>query len=435
MTTSIPLSALPAKDEWRRDQWRRYLIVPPDGGEPRGYTRVTTVAKALDDGGGLAPWKATMTVCGVILRRGLRAQWEALMAEHGNSPWYAGEAAKADCKQLVKECSAVGGANDRAELGTSLHTITALTDLGRNPALTEETQRDVDAYQRALRDAGITVAEGLIETTVVLDRHQVAGTFDRGYNVPGFELPLIGDLKTGANLSYSWASIAVQLATYSRGDAIYRQGPAADGSEDVRLPMPAVDQHHGLIVWLNADTGECELFLVDLDAGWEAFEHSVFARDWRKRNVAVSLSDYRLQPSGDALLPALEASIAAVAAKQAPPATAGQVGGGPGGSVGPASSGVAATRAWLGGRIATIGAHPTARTDLHASWPADLPTLRDRDDHSAEQLIAMETLIRAVERRHKITFPPEPPTEDDAVALVLHMFPNATVTDSTGEAP
>src|SRR6516162_6012262 len=66
--TSIPLDAIPATDTTRRDQWGRYLVVPPGGGKPTGYTRVTTVAKALDDTGGLAPWKATMAAGGIIMR-------------------------------------------------------------------------------------------------------------------------------------------------------------------------------------------------------------------------------------------------------------------------------------------------------------------------------------------------------------------------------
>ena len=45
MTDTIPLAEL-GGDNVRRDQWGRYLVVPPGGGRPTGYTRVTTVAKA-----------------------------------------------------------------------------------------------------------------------------------------------------------------------------------------------------------------------------------------------------------------------------------------------------------------------------------------------------------------------------------------------------
>ena len=31
-----------------RDKWDRPLITPPDGGKPVGYTRASTLAKALD---------------------------------------------------------------------------------------------------------------------------------------------------------------------------------------------------------------------------------------------------------------------------------------------------------------------------------------------------------------------------------------------------
>jgi hypothetical protein len=464
---SIPLSALPAvADKWRRDQWGRYLVAPKPGDKPVGYTRATTVAKALDSGGGLAAWNATMAACGMTLRPGLRARWEALMAEHDGNPWYAGEHSKAECKQLVKECAAVGGANDRSEMGTSLHTITALVDTGRTPHLSEETERDVRAYLDGLAAAGITPVPDAVELTVVLHDWRVAGTFDRLKIVPGFELPLIADLKTGADLSYSWQTMAVQLAIYSRGDEIYRQGRAEDGSEDVRLPMPAVDQTHGLIMWLDAGSGKLELFLVDLVAGWEAFEHSMFARAWRKRDVSISLADYRARTE---LMPALEASLAELAQRglaasgdpQAqivavekdgrryePAPGGGMVDVGPAGvpaspesgevidadQTEPDANGPAQPehtnelRTWLQSRIDAIGKHAEARNELAGMWPRDVPSLLVSADHTPEQLAAIELACNAVEKRFRLPFPPPKPDPDTdaAVARVLHMFPNST---------
>ena len=446
--TTIPIDAFPPPDdEIRRDRWGRYLVVPPGGGAPVGYTRVTTVAKALDEGGGLAPWKATMATCGAIMRPAIRAQWETLIATHNGDPWYAGTRAKAECKRLVEEAAAVGGANDRREIGTSLHAITALVDLGRAPThLTEETERDVVAYRDGLAAAGITILPGLIEQTVVLDDYQVAGTFDRAAGVPGFELPLIADLKCGADLSYSWQGIAVQLAAYSRADALYRQGAAADGSDDVRLAMPEVDQDNGLIMWLNAGTGRLELFLVDLRAGWQAFEQSMWARTWRKATVSM-----RYTPGGgrwvndEDLADALEASVARHPASgpQAPPeAPVAPVAEAPAPTPAPAAPAAAlaplapaelvAIREWLGERIAAIGRHGPARADLGLSWPPGMPTLRASTDHTATELAEIERLVADVERRNKITFPrPRPGADDDPVGLVLHAFPHSTVVQHT----
>lgn len=426
---SIPLSALPQASEWRRDQYQRYLIVPPRGTTgPIGYTRVTTVAGTLDDGGGLAPWKATMTACGIIMRRGLRAQWEALMAENYGDPWYRSDEAKAECKRLVEECSAVGGANDRRDMGTSLHTITALADLGRMPVhLTEETEADIAAYVRGMTGAQIEIVRLpddmiAIELTVTLDDWNVAGTFDRLVRVPGFELPLIADLKTGRDLSYSWQSIAVQLAAYSRADDIYRQGPAEDGSLDIRMPMPAVDQDWGLVLWLNAGTAELELHYVDLNAGWEAFEKSMWTRRWRNARVTKTVEEMAAFLQPEDLTALLEQSIAEAEAKHAPPTSIERVVGN--GDVD--TTFTARLREWLAARITVVARSPKARAALQALWAPDMPFLHNSDAHTPEQLAVIEGWLDAVDVTHLLEpFPPRPTTTP--VGRVFHMFPHSTV--------
>jgi hypothetical protein len=423
--TSIPLTSLPVPtDTTRRDRWGRYLVLPPGADKPVGYTRATTVAGSLDDGYGLPPWFATMAVCGTMMRPGLRAQWEALLAEHEGDPWYAGPEGKKACKKLIEECAAVGGANDRREIGTALHKVTELVDRGRTPEyLSEETRADVEAYQAALAEAGITFDPEYIETTVVLDEHRVAGMVDRlKMFVPGFELPLVGDLKTGADLAHSWQSIATQIAIYSRGEAVYRQGAAEDGSQDERLPMPEVDQENGLIIWLPAGTATCELFLVDLTAGWESFAHSMWTREWRNRCVAMPFdSDDRWHAAtGDNLLTDLADSLAVLQAAQPEPEPI---------------SFTMQLRAWLQTRIATIGAHPDARNDLALSWPADVPGLLVSEEHSPEDLAAIELVLKAVERRHTLPFPQPRPEPETPEALVLHLFPGATDINTEDNTP
>jgi len=282
---------IPALTEPRRDGRGRYLVMPPGGDRPRGWTRVTTVAKALYSGGGLANWKATMAATGMLMRPGLRTRWEELLAKYGD-PWYAGDEAKKACKQLVEECATVGGANDRKEIGSALHTLTALIDLGQKPShLSDENKADLRAYWRGLRERRIKVVPNMVEVTVVLDDYEIAGTFDRLVTAPSYKLPLVADLKTGGNLEYSWQTIAVQLAAYSRANAIYRQGPHPNGSQDERLPMPAVDQDYGLIMWVPAGEARLELWLVDLNAGWLAFKHSMWTRRWRGSHPEVRFNE------------------------------------------------------------------------------------------------------------------------------------------------
>ena len=393
MTNSVNLDDLPdpPADPIRRNQWGQYLIVPAAGANPVGYARVTTIAKALDSGGGLAPWKAAMTAQGLIMRRGLRAQWETLMAANNGDPWYANPTSKTECKRLVEECAAVGGANDRREMGTALHAIAALIDNGETPKnLTPETAADMKAYTDGLSQHGVTIVPGMVELTVVLDAYRVAGTFDRLVKIQGFTLPLVADLKTGGDLTYSWQSIAVQMAAYAHADDIYRQGGAQDGSEDTREPLPAVDQRYGLIMWLNADTAKLELFLVDLEAGWTAFEHSYWTRQWRgRKDVAFPLEDLLTDVAADKdddppeLADVLEMSV---------------------------------LRNWLQEWIGVIGSDPDARADLVASWPADLPTLRQSNSHTLEELDVIEQLLTGIESRHRgLPFGPPRPTPNGQV--------------------
>ena len=220
----------------RRNRWGHYLITPPEGGKPKGYIRATTVAKTLDDQGSLIAWKAAMALTGVMRRPGLRAQLEAAIAEHPTTgPWYGGIEAKRAMK-LVEDAAQAGGSSDRAEIGTALHAICEAYDLGQTPVVSQtETAADLAAYSKWITDNQITFSAEHIESIVVLDEYQVAGKADRLVaHIPGHQAPMVADLKTGGSLDYGQQAIAVQLAIYAHADAVYHQGEAADGSQDVR---------------------------------------------------------------------------------------------------------------------------------------------------------------------------------------------------------
>lgn len=435
MTDSIPLDDLTTQEQLtRRDQWGRYLVVPPTGEpKPLGYTRVTTVAKALDTGGGLAPWKAAMTACGIIMRRGLRARWEALVNRTNGDPWYASPESKSEARTLVEECAAAGGADERREVGDALHALTALVDAGQDlPHLTPETARDVQRYSNGLAAHGITIVPGAIEVVTVLDTFRVAGTFDRLVNVPGFELPLIADIKTGASLDYSWQSFAVQLAAYAHGEAIYLQGPAHDGSQDQRRPMPAVDLEWGVILHLDSGTdAPLTVYLVDLVQGWEAFAHSMWARGWHNARPAEVFKP-------DDLTGTLQRSVKAATSDRRVSAPTGSV---PSDDAGPSQVQAEPVdaltpdvRAWLQERVNVVGAHPDARTALVTWWGGSgIPTLKSGAPLRAEQVEAVEQVLNGIERRYSLSFPPTKPGDELAseVARVFSLFPGTTdITDT-----
>jgi hypothetical protein len=238
----------------------------------------------------------------------------------------------------------------------------------------------------------------MVEVTVVLDSYQVAGTFDRLVTIPEFDLPLVADLKTGTDLRYSWQSIAIQLAAYAHADCIYSQGPKS--ADDQRIPMPAVDLAHGLVMWLNAGSGTLELHLVDLEAGWEAFGLAMRARAWRqKRHLNLPFTGQApAKPTGpDDVEDTLAASLKSETADTAPQ--------------------LPALREWLQQRIDIVGRHsPQARETLGRYWPAGMPSLRSSPEHSDEQLAAIEHALDRAEAKHTIPFGDPKPTQTQAAA-------------------
>lgn len=279
-------------DATRRDRYGRYLVVPPNGGKPTGYTRVTTVAKALDDGAGLLAWGACATIVGAHRMRGLQARWQALLAASPD-PWYDSPESKAEAKKLVEECKVAGGSADRADLGTALHTMVEQHLYGNQmPLLDDTTRADINAFDAAITAAGIRFDTDMLEQMVVLDALKIAGRADQlVVHVPGFPLPLIGDLKTGASLDYSMPAIAIQLAAYANASNRYIQGEATDGSDDQRLPMPEVSRTHAVVFHLPAGEARCTIHVVDIAAGYDALLLAVEARQWRtRRNLSTLLS-------------------------------------------------------------------------------------------------------------------------------------------------
>ena len=435
MTQSMSLEQIAGKrgdDGIRRNQWGQAIVVPLDGSDPRGYPRVTTVIGATDDRGGLISWKAALATCGALITPGIEARWRALIAEHV-SPWYAGDGPKEQCKKLVEEAARAGGAENRRDQGDALHRVTAIADRGESiKHLGAEMRADLDAYHATLDRYGISIVPGMIEVSIVIDGLPVHGTFDRLLALPDGRT-VVGDLKTGADIQYSRGAFQNQLAAYAHGDAIYRQG--ATPADDVREPMPVVDQTEGLIIWAPAGSATCELYSCDLVEGWIGFllAHEVYK--WRQtvkgaprpysqfsmparptlRAVpelgAIDLLEAKLELEAEldeSLESALEnAPVRPVAEKYK-------------GAEHDAS--LELVRAWLQTRIDVIGEHTAARVNLGQLWPQlEVPTLRDSSAHTRAQLDKICRLLDDIEARHSIPFGA---TDPSAPAIIRRHFPD-----------
>lgn len=259
-------------DYAKADKWGRPVMPHPDTGVDQSWTRVTTVAKTLDDMNGLLNWTGTMVAGGAVLRPDIAGKVAAR--------WPLTDDNKAEMYSLAEELKEAGGASVGRNLGDTLHEMAKRRNLGEAFKPMPPWDADLAAYENLMARYDLRVAPALVERTVVLPDLGIAGSFDFLASAMGAssggELH-VADLKTGKVGSYSWGAFCVQLALYSRGTHLY------DWDTKTFSPMPPVNQHRGLIIHLPAGTAKATLHVVDLDAGWEAAQLALSVRQWRAR--------------------------------------------------------------------------------------------------------------------------------------------------------
>lgn len=251
----------------RRDRYGRYMIPNPMSGADKAWTRATTISGAISDVYHLRLWEQRMVAKGIGQRRDLYALASATDIDDKDT-------LNRLCQQ-AKDAVAAGG---KANLGTALHSFAERWDRGEELAsinAPEPWDADLRAYVEEMTRADVTVIEEMVERIVTLHDYGIAGTFDRLVNVPGYKLPLIADLKTGSFMG--WQEFAIQFAIYANADTMFN---LATGKHE---PMPEVNKHRALVIHLPVGQARCELHLLDIAAGWEAFEHAMWVRKWHKR--------------------------------------------------------------------------------------------------------------------------------------------------------
>lgn len=350
--------------EPKRDRYGRPLI--QIDGDVVPYSRVTTIAKALEDEGGLARWKMRQVVSGMAHRPDL-VKLASTTDEKGM------------LDRIAEDALAAVGTDAAANTGTALHALVEKVGLGMPIKVHEDMRADLEAFEQAV--SGITITHR--ELFVVHDDHQYAGTLDMIVEHPAYAYPLVADLKTGRDLSWSWRSIAVQLAGYANAQHAY------DVVTNERRPMPELDTSIGLVLHLPAGQGEATWYEVDIVAGRYALEQSLWVRKWRKQSVATKLHSFGATPVRMGTTP-LVAEIDV--AQQVAEAFGGEV-----------LSAEGARLEWIKARAVKLveqGHGPL----LVAAWPEGLPTLKE-GGHTPHQLDEVVAIIDRVEDKVLAPFP------------------------------
>lgn len=242
--------------EVQRDRWGRPLIVPAEGGDPVPYTRVSTLAKALDDLSQLMLWKQRKTLEGVLRRPDLLTRASgALSNGDPDTDW----PTKRALNDVCAEACEAAGASKGSSAGTGFHSLTEAIDRGEEPLFVPPADAArLDAYRKATE--GYTALDA--EVFVVCDELRAAGSFDRLWFTPDGRV-VVGDLKTGKSEKDYPLATAMQIATYAHG---HRYNPATG---ERRVLDEHLDLTTGLLIHMPP-SGGCEVIPLDLVKGWEA---------------------------------------------------------------------------------------------------------------------------------------------------------------------
>lgn len=251
----------------RMNQWKQPLFPHPDTGEEQAWVRASTLAKAMDDGGGLINWAGAMVAAGAYLRPDLAGKLGAR--------WPMTEDNKGEIYGLVEELKDAGGGSIGRNAGDTLHEMIRRINQGEKFRPMPPWATDVSAFQNLMQRHQISINPEYVERTVCCPEIGVAGSFDFLARKRG-EL-FVADLKTGKLGDYVWPAWVVQLTVYASAAYLY------DWDTGEFSPMPAVSRKRALVVSVPAGTGEAELYSVDIEPGVRAIKAALWVRDWRKQ--------------------------------------------------------------------------------------------------------------------------------------------------------
>ena len=271
----FPLPPRLREFESPRDRWGRYELPSPVSGKIEGGTRTTTLADTLDDTYNLERYRQRMVI------HGLKSDPDLLDDVDLYGEW---RDVNADIYKVVEKAMIKAGDAHGRELGTAVHEWLEVIDGGK---LTIEDVPPIfaakcRAYLEQIMVNQIEPIPEYVERIVRNEAMKNTGTFDRIYRLADGSL-VIGDVKTGKDLKYSYMAIAAQLASYADAEYIL----SVDGT--TWLPMPEVRKDYAVVLWVPSDADRAEVVTIDLEFGRRVLEYALAVRDMRtaaKKQVA-----------------------------------------------------------------------------------------------------------------------------------------------------
>lgn len=282
MTASPFADPTPANAGRVRMSNGRYKLPDPDTGKDALFTRVSTIAKTLEDTYHLDQWKDRMLAKGLSMRPDL-----VMLA--GATPL---EEKWRFAQDIVKPARDTAGGSEGANHGTAFHSLTELVDRGQpTPQGTHpDNVKRLALYKQRLDEHGLQVIPDWMERIVLNREYRIVGRTDRALWVnsdrpswfPGGFSAVIGDLKTQKSMDFGCMSIAMQLAIYARADLVW-----VGSDEDGHWEEPDIELNRDVAVVMHvpSDRIAADIHVIDIARGWELVQMAMEVRAARKETL------------------------------------------------------------------------------------------------------------------------------------------------------
>jgi hypothetical protein len=260
----------------------RYKLPDPNTGKDALFTRVSNIAKVLEDTYHLDQWKDRMLAKGLSMRPDL-----VMLA--GATPL---DEKWKFSNDIVKPARDTAGGSEGANHGTAFHSLTEIVDrgepvpVGTNP----DHVKQLKLYRRSLEDHRLAVVPEWMERVVMNREHRLVGRTDRaliardmsllGHSSTGYGC-VIGDVKSQKSMDFGCMSIAMQLAIYAHADLVFNEDTYAWEEPDIELNQDVAVVMH---VPSN-DPDTADIHVIDIARGWELVQVAMDVRAARKETL------------------------------------------------------------------------------------------------------------------------------------------------------
>lgn len=267
----------------------RYKLPDPETGKQISASRASKFAEGIADSYSLDQWRHRMILAGLVNDPSILEKVASAMRD--KEPLDVVKQEREFLNKRADEAMTAAGGDIRSGQGTKLHKYTEEIDGGTRTLaqVPEEYRPDAEAYVIALAACGFRPVVGLIERSVFCRELKVCGTFDRvlecirdteTVDLYGRMVQIhagefvIGDVKSGDNITHPWLEIQIQEAIYAHAvneNGVAVQDRAGGPFRWVSLPEMGAGQVRedvGIVMHVPFGQGAAKLYFADLITGW-----------------------------------------------------------------------------------------------------------------------------------------------------------------------